>query len=164
MCGGGWDLPLCGEGRDQVREIAPRIAAMLSRPDAIFASPLDRARETAAIVGAALGLSIEFIDDLREWDLGEWDRRPFLAVRDQLLGGGEPQTGEPRAIFRGRVARALAETRRRAACPLLVSHGAVGLMVQELLLSDASRLRMENGTLYQFTLGGNGWGIRSVTL
>ena len=41
-------------------------------PDAIFSSDLERARETAEIVGEAFGLSVQLDPRLREVDVGEW--------------------------------------------------------------------------------------------
>ena len=48
---------------------------------AIYASPLQRTRETAEIVSARLSLSIEFRDDLLELDFGEWTGATFDAIR-----------------------------------------------------------------------------------
>jgi broad specificity phosphatase PhoE len=68
-------LPLSGHADPGLSEIgrvqAERVAQWLtgSRIDAIATSPLRRARETAAPIEAALGLTAVVIDDLREWEL-----------------------------------------------------------------------------------------------
>jgi broad specificity phosphatase PhoE len=45
------------------------------RPWRIVASPLRRARDTAGIIGARLGLPVEFDDRLMELTVGEWEGR-----------------------------------------------------------------------------------------
>jgi broad specificity phosphatase PhoE len=66
----GWaDPPLSGLGRRQ----STTAADALGRPDAIVASDLERARETAAIIAAALGSrAFEVEPALRERDLGDF--------------------------------------------------------------------------------------------
>ncbi len=46
------------------------------RIDAVYASPLKRARETAEIIGARLGLPVAVMDNFREVDVGELESRP----------------------------------------------------------------------------------------
>ena len=48
---------------------------------AIYASPLERARETADIVGRRLSLPVTILDDLAELDFGEWTGLTFDEVR-----------------------------------------------------------------------------------
>lgn len=55
-------------GLAQARAVAPRIAAMM--PSLLWASDLDRAAVTAAIVGEACGLSHKPDARLREYELG----------------------------------------------------------------------------------------------
>jgi probable phosphoglycerate mutase len=64
------DPPLNEHGREQARVLATQLGS--ERLDAIYASPLLRARETAEIVAARLRLSVEPVDGLREVDLGSW--------------------------------------------------------------------------------------------
>jgi phosphohistidine phosphatase len=47
---------LTPEGRDEVRGVAARLADANVKPDVIYASPLDRALETARIVADVLGV------------------------------------------------------------------------------------------------------------
>jgi probable phosphoglycerate mutase len=47
----------------------------VDRPWRIVASPLRRARDTAGIIGAKLGLPVEFDDRLMELTVGEWEGR-----------------------------------------------------------------------------------------
>jgi probable phosphomutase (TIGR03848 family) len=48
---------------------------------AIYASPLERTRETAEIVGHRLSLPATILDDLVELDFGEWTGKTFDEVR-----------------------------------------------------------------------------------
>lgn len=57
-------------GREQAQRLARQLEE--ARVEAIIASDLRRARETAAIVGAALGVEPHFDARLRERDLGYW--------------------------------------------------------------------------------------------
>ncbi len=54
---------LTDEGRDEMREVARRLAALGVDVDAILTSPLPRARETAEIAAEALGLRDSLVED-----------------------------------------------------------------------------------------------------
>jgi len=64
-------LHLADVGIEQAQRAAERIAA-LSTVDAIYASPLERARETAAPIAAARGLKTRIDKGLLECDFGDW--------------------------------------------------------------------------------------------
>jgi probable phosphomutase (TIGR03848 family) len=64
-------LHLSESGQAQAQATADRIAA-LSRVDAVYASPLERARETAAPIAAAKDLKVRIDKGLLECDFGEW--------------------------------------------------------------------------------------------
>jgi broad specificity phosphatase PhoE len=65
------DRPLSDYGRDQARRLAEELAG--EEFAAIYASDLARARETAEIVGARLGLPVTLDPELREKDWGTWE-------------------------------------------------------------------------------------------
>jgi len=65
------DRPLNDYGRRQAKELADRLAG--EGADAIYASDLVRAKETAEIVGERLGLTVVVDPDLREKDWGTWE-------------------------------------------------------------------------------------------
>ncbi|GIF07496.1 histidine phosphatase family protein [Actinoplanes siamensis] len=64
------DVPLNDLGRRQAAEAAERLAAL--RPDAIVASDLRRAAETAAALATRTGLTVRPDERLRERFFGEW--------------------------------------------------------------------------------------------
>jgi len=64
-------LHLAEAGQAQATAAGERIAA-LSHVDAVYASPLERARETAAPIAKAKGLRVRIDKGLLECDFGEW--------------------------------------------------------------------------------------------
>ena len=70
---------LSERGRAEIAAVAERLAG--EKIAALYASPLQRTRETAEIVAARLGLPIAFHDDLIELDFGEWTGIAFDAIR-----------------------------------------------------------------------------------
>jgi probable phosphoglycerate mutase len=73
-------LHLSEQGRAQADAVAGRLAA-LSKIDAVYASPLERTRETAAPIAAARGLRVRTDRRLLEADIGEWTGLELKAVR-----------------------------------------------------------------------------------
>ena len=71
-------LHLSDEGRAQAEATAAAIAAMAGtdRPvAAVYASPMERTRETAAPIARALGLRVRTARGLNECDFGRWTGR-----------------------------------------------------------------------------------------
>ena len=64
-------LHLADAGRDQALAVASRIAE-LTNVSAVYASPLERTRETAAPIGKALGQKVNVHKGLLECDFGDW--------------------------------------------------------------------------------------------
>ena len=67
-------LHLSEKGIDEAEATAVRIAVM-GRVSAIYASPLERARETAKPIGKALGQRVTIERGLLECDFGDWTGR-----------------------------------------------------------------------------------------
>jgi broad specificity phosphatase PhoE len=67
------DTPLNERGREQARALAGTVAD--AGLEAVWTSGLTRARETAAIVGAALGLEPRVDDRFAESHRGRWEGR-----------------------------------------------------------------------------------------
>jgi broad specificity phosphatase PhoE len=64
------DRPLTERGRQQAHVLADLVASQ--EIDAVYTSPLSRARETAEIVAARAGLEPVALAELREVDTGSW--------------------------------------------------------------------------------------------
>jgi probable phosphomutase (TIGR03848 family) len=64
-------LSLSDKGREQAENAALRIGA-LARVDAVYCSPLERARETAAPIAAARNLKPKIDRGLLECEFGDW--------------------------------------------------------------------------------------------
>ena len=64
------DRPLTALGREQAHALADLVAS--EEIDAVYTSPLSRARETAEIVAARAGLEPIALPELREVDTGSW--------------------------------------------------------------------------------------------
>jgi probable phosphomutase (TIGR03848 family) len=67
-------LHLADKGRDQADAVATRLAEM-KRIDAVYASPLERTRETAAPIAKARGLKVQVERGLLECEFGDWTGR-----------------------------------------------------------------------------------------
>ena len=65
-------LHLSDEGRAQAEGVAARILELGRRPAAVYASPLERTRETAAPIARGLGLRVRTLSGLIECDVGSW--------------------------------------------------------------------------------------------
>jgi broad specificity phosphatase PhoE len=62
-------------GRAQVQRLANQFAGITL--DAVFSSPLERARETSAAFAGCVQGGVQYADDLLEVDLGEWTGKSF---------------------------------------------------------------------------------------
>jgi len=68
-------LHLADAGRKQAADAADRIAALATdgrTVDAVYASPMERTRETAAPIAAAVGRKVQIERGLLECDFGDW--------------------------------------------------------------------------------------------
>ena len=93
---------LTPEGRRQARELGERLANATPRPEAVLCSPLLRARETADILGRALGLQPEADERLAPGATAEHVR---AAVADRggavAVVGHQPDCGRVAAGLAG---------------------------------------------------------------
>ncbi|MGH9138639.1 MAG: MSMEG_4193 family putative phosphomutase [Acidimicrobiales bacterium] len=65
-------LHLADEGRHQADAVAERIAPLGAKVAAVYASPLERTRETARPIARALGLRVRTERGLVDFDTGDW--------------------------------------------------------------------------------------------
>ncbi len=78
------DPPLDEVGREQARRLAERMRQNEKPLVALYTSSLQRARETADIVGAALGLPVIADDRLHEYDVGDIMGLTWPQVQEQF--------------------------------------------------------------------------------
>ncbi len=149
---GSVDVPLSDEGRAQAARLGERLRG--EGLTAAYASPLERARETASIVAAACGLAIETRDGLREIGHGRWEghsRRDVehrygeeYAAWEQDPFTFAPEGGESGVAVLARALPAVREivTRHPGGRVLVVSHKAtIRLVLSSLLGFDARGYR-----------------------
>ena len=124
------DTQLNEAGREQAR----RVAAELDGVDAVYASDLARAAETAEIIAAELGLPVRLDARLRERSFGAWEGLTADEIeagfRDQHLRwlageGAGADDAEPFDAFAARVRSFLEDVvdAHRDETVLLVAHG-----------------------------------------
>jgi probable phosphoglycerate mutase len=156
------DPPLSDLGRVQAREASRTVGAV----DAVWASDLQRAVETATIIADEIGVGPVVVDaDLRERDAGEFSglTRPEIEERfpGHLAAGRRPPSWEPDDELLARALRAL--DRIAAALPggdvLVVTHGGLvytveahlGAAFERLANAEGRRLEIGDGRMW---LGG----------
>jgi broad specificity phosphatase PhoE len=126
------DTPLNDTGRAQAAALAHRMAEAGLR--SVWSSDLSRARETADIVAAALGLAVSLDERLREAYRGRWEGHRFVDIERE-----EPELyaawrraganfrfpgGESLLEQQQRVTAAVADIHGRSPLPaLVVCHG-----------------------------------------
>jgi broad specificity phosphatase PhoE len=150
------DPPLSDVGRAQARSAARSLGAL----DAVFASDLQRATETATIIAGELGVGPVVVDpDLRERDAGEWSGLTRAEIEEQFPGyldstpsfaagaARRPPGWEPDDSVLERALRALATIGSAVdgGDVLAVTHGGLIYVVEGHLGHDGPIHRLANG-------------------
>jgi len=78
---GATDVPLSEEGREQVRRLSERLSG--EQVAAVYASPLGRTMETAAILARPHNLEVRAVDGMREISHGRWEQMTRHEVEEQ---------------------------------------------------------------------------------
>lgn len=139
------DVPLNARGRQQAAQLAQRLTA--EHFDAIYASDLSRAWDTAQAIAAHHTCPLIAEPRLREGDFGEWEGCTFeeLEQRDpekvkawmEDVGNFTPPGGETLPALAGRVAAAYTEIAKNHTDDetiLLVAHGgSMQMLIRHLL-------------------------------
>lgn len=121
-------------GRGEAAALAARLAAHPIA--AVYASPLERAQETAAFVAAPHGLPVVTLPEVAEVDFGEWTGRPMDELRPTPDWAGVqfhpsatrfPGGGETLLEAQARAVASIETTRARHVdeCFAVVSHADV---------------------------------------
>ena len=81
----GWTpgLHLSAAGREQAGALAERLGPVPL--DAVYASPLERCQETAAVVAGAKGLKVDTLEDMGEVRYGDWTGRTLKELAREPL-------------------------------------------------------------------------------
>ena len=147
------DIPLNDTGRAQATATGKLLARR--RWDAVYASPLSRARETASLIAAELGLpEPTLLDELVERNYGEAEGMDWLQVETQFPHGSAVPGRESREQVAARVVPALvrlAEERAGQAL-VVVSHGGAIRAVLNDVDPDAQFGMITNGSVHSFRL------------
>jgi 2,3-bisphosphoglycerate-dependent phosphoglycerate mutase len=170
------DTPLNAAGRLQARRAAQRLAREPIR--ALYSSDLARAFETAAIIGAPLGLTVVASPQLRERRYGEWEGltsaeiqahypEQFAIWRARSTDFAPPQ-GETRNEI---LTRALAELQTIARrhvreMVVVVSHGGLCYVLINHILGSVDGDRREftigNASIHTLDVTGDQWSVISM--
>jgi broad specificity phosphatase PhoE len=140
------DIPLNALGRRQAAQAARYLAAF--QPDAIFASDLSRATETAGALAQLTGLSVKLDEDLRERHGGAWEGKTDAEIREQYpeaFAAWVPPDGETAAAVADRASAALeriADSMPGGSLAVVTGHGANLGMGMARLLGVPEGLRM----------------------
>ena len=154
------DIPLNDTGRSQAKALAARLQG--EKWDRIYASDLSRARETAEIVAAAVGLPVQIDERLREMSCGQLEG---TTEADRVARWGR----DWRALDLGIESKSSITERGLAFVHsilakhpdervLVVSHGALlRLTVKELVPGEGSRERLHAASFTELIYREGNW-------
>ena len=117
------DIPLTEEGRRQARALVAALAGLTF--EAVFVSPLQRARETCTLAGFGDLATVD--PDLVEWDYGAYEGKMSAEVQQQrpgwnLFRDGVPE-GETIDDVAARAAHVIERVRAVSGDVLVFGHG-----------------------------------------
>jgi probable phosphoglycerate mutase len=166
------EYPMTERGHCQAEALARRLARW--QIAAVYSSPLRRARETAAVIAEALGLAVQVLPGVEEYDFGElsgltwWEiqkRAPALAAAVVSRSAEHPQYPgeEGREAFRQRVCGALWGLREdhHGDTVAVVTHaGVIAVFLMDVLCRPYRRpipFVVENGSITVVETLAQGW-------
>jgi phosphoserine phosphatase len=153
------DIPLSEDGSRQAADTAQQLAAVAI--DAVFSAPCSSARQTAEAIAGNRRLRVKVMEELHNVDHGLWHGKRIDEVKQTLprvyrQGQDQPDSicppqGEPIAVGRERVRRALArllKKHRSGILCLVISEPLASVVESELQhseLTDLWRNECDNG-------------------
>lgn len=162
---GQWNSDLNDTGRAQAAVNGSLLAQL--DIEAIFASPLDRTRQTAHIINQRLNLPIVYDDRIMEWDCGDWSGHLYADIAQKWPDEWAAWQAD-RFAYRGpncenypdmiaRTAPFLDELRGHPANNVaIVSHGMIGKVMVSALLGYTAEQTLafgqDNDTVFRVTL------------
>jgi broad specificity phosphatase PhoE len=122
------DVHLNALGRQQAEQIAERLATMPI--DAVYCSPLERARETAGPLAAKLGVAVRIAEEFNEIDVGGWTNRttaelanvPEWQQWNLFRSGSAAPGGESMVAVQARAIGKISELRMRHSFVTIFTH------------------------------------------
>ena len=176
--GVGSDVPLNESGREEAERVGEALAAAFDGAvAALYTSDLARARQTARIIGARLGLSAVDEPALRELSHGRWEGLTHAEVEvrwpeelaeyhahpyDVRRGGGDSYRDLEARLWPG-LERLAAEHRGERIVG--VSHGGpIRLALSKILdrpLTDRDAFGVVNGSWFEIARSPAGWSLAS---
>lgn len=156
MCGGEWDISLNSIGEAQAQSAAQKFLdlPLSDRPEFICCSPMLRARQTAETIASAIQIPIKIVEELREWRVGDWEKKPWGEVPDPFTTTEDPKNGETRKEFEERVIRGVAKGLEEDGPVLFVGHGAVWHALAKPLKVDHGNVPNATPILIELSLEG----------
>lgn len=145
------DVPLTDDGRTQARAVG---TALDKRPFVeVLVSPMARAQETCALAG--YGAATVVVDDLREWDYGDYEGLTTAEIRTSVpnwtVWTGEMPGGESRADIGARADRVIERVTAVDGDVVLFAHGHILRVVTarwcDLAVEQGRRFMLETGTV-----------------
>lgn len=162
MCGGEWDIPLNNTGIEQVSLARPVFENLCNEVDRLFVSPMIRTKMTADSLNKSLKLPIEYIEGLREWCVGDWEKQPWEDVPNPFNTTEDPPNGETREQFEERVITTVNQCLEKCDNEnvLFVSHGAVAHTLFTFMGVDTPFIK--NATIYALVPLEKHWHLEEV--
>lgn len=152
------EVPLTERGREQAAALAEQVSAL--GIDAVIASPMQRAQETAACVGQRLGLPVQTDGRLIEQCYGDFEGDDYtskpLSAHGWQFACGYPGGGESMMQVAARVYPLIDELRRRyrGKNVLLVCHGSIARVIHtyfhNVTNEEFAAFRMDNGQVFAY--------------
>lgn len=168
--GGGSDIPLTPRGQEQARRVAQALQG--EGIEALYSSPLSRARSTAQAIAEALSLPVTVMEEFEEMDTGDLDGLTFESLprdhpdfwQEWRLGtgslrwpGGESLEEMGERTWRG-VLRLQEKHPQGTVAVVAHTFTVLTILLQALRLPSGfwRRLRLEPGGLSALSLGPQG--------
>jgi probable phosphoglycerate mutase len=155
LIAGSADVPLNSAGLSQARAAAQRLAH--AGIDAIWSSPMQRARASAQCVADRIALPLLVVPQLAERNWGELEGKP----RALRVAGKTPPGGESIEAFRARTLAGLRQI-RPSRLPLIVAHSGTFRVLSECLQLPPSSAPVANCAPLHFVPHAGGWRMTAL--
>ncbi|MGE4106178.1 MAG: histidine phosphatase family protein [Bacteriovoracia bacterium] len=151
VCGGGSDLGLSDEGKEQIRRATTRaFAKNPQKIKTIFSSTLLRSMQSADFAHDMLHVKMRALPHFSERHFGQWEGKPVASAPGLSEAPAIIPGGESLDAFEHRVSEGLSKVLDLAHPALLVGHLMVGQVLQKLLNVGAC-VAFAHGDVYRFS-------------